>query len=282
MYHGAAKKRWAIFFWFYPLKELFFYGRGSLAVQISREAVLPAQNRLSGKVLHSISDGLSIDYDHLSGCPDFQRGGSAGRGTTSLEKCCTAFLMGWALIMMFGHDNFGWKRMVSESEIQTGKITEVVLLALMMTNWQLQLYNVCNENVQCAMEMCNIKKQFSILFSILHPIPSQWVKPSPLNLFNCSRPPKPNLFSPPLQEFNFSDMYQGGGGVPLTEHWAALLQNIRFGQVEEPMTLLARRLLFWWSSNETLWGVRDLTGLKSCENKWHGIVLVMYFDVHVQ
>ena len=41
--------------------------------------------------------------------------------------------------------------MVSESEIQTGKITEVVLLALMMTNWQLQLYNVCNENVQCAM-----------------------------------------------------------------------------------------------------------------------------------
>ena len=94
MYHGAAKKRWAIFFWFYPLKELFFYGRGSLAVQISREAVLPAQNRLSGKVLHSISDGLSIDYDHMSGCPDFQRGGSAGRGTTSLEKCCTAFLMG--------------------------------------------------------------------------------------------------------------------------------------------------------------------------------------------
>ena len=74
---------------------------------------------------------------------------------------------------------------------------------MMMTNWQLQLYNVCNENVQCAMEMCNIKKQFSILFSILHPIPSQWVKPSPLNLFNCSRPPKPNLFSPPLQEFNF-------------------------------------------------------------------------------
>ena len=141
---------------------------------------------------------------------------------------------------------------------------------------------MCNGNVQCAMEMCNIKKQFSILFSILHPIPSQWVKPSPLNLFNCSRPPKPNLFSPPLQEFNFSDMYQGGGGVPLTEHWAALLQNIRFGQVEEPMTSLARRLLFWWSSNETLWGVRDLTGLKSCENKWHGIVLVMYFDVHVQ
>ena len=105
--------------------------------------------------------------------------------TASLEKCCTAFLMGWALIMMFGHDNFGWKRMVSESEIQTGKITEVVLLALMMTNWQLQLYNVCNENVQCAMEMCNIKKQFSILFSILHPIPSQWVEWNPVLLI-CS------------------------------------------------------------------------------------------------
>ena len=69
-----------------PERAVFFYRRGSLAVQISREVVLPAQNHLSGKVLHSISDGLSIDYDHLSGCPDFQRGGSAGRGTTSLEK----------------------------------------------------------------------------------------------------------------------------------------------------------------------------------------------------
>ena len=32
-----------LFFWFYPLKELFFSRRGSLAVQISREVVLPAQ-----------------------------------------------------------------------------------------------------------------------------------------------------------------------------------------------------------------------------------------------
>ena len=54
--------------------------------------------------------------------------------------------------------------MVSESEIQTGKITEVVLLALMMTNWQLQLYNVCNENVQCAMTMCNEYVQLQLQF----------------------------------------------------------------------------------------------------------------------
>ena len=90
----SRKKMLGNFFLVLPPERAVFYGRGSLAVQISREAVLPAQNRLSGKVLHSISDGLSIDYDHLSGCPDFQRGGSAGRGTTSLEKCCTAFLMG--------------------------------------------------------------------------------------------------------------------------------------------------------------------------------------------
>ena len=132
------------FFGFTPWKSCFFLVGGPWLSRFPGRWFCRHRNHLSGKVLHSVSDGLSINYDHLSGCPDFQRGGSAGRGTTSLEKCCTAFLMGWALIMMFGHDNFGWKRMVSESEIQTGKITEVVLLALMMTNWQLQLYNVCN------------------------------------------------------------------------------------------------------------------------------------------
>ena len=39
----SRKKSWATFFWFYPLKELFFSRRGSLAVQISREVVLQAQ-----------------------------------------------------------------------------------------------------------------------------------------------------------------------------------------------------------------------------------------------
>ena len=39
MYPEAAKKMWAIFFWFYPLKQLFF----SEGVQISREGVLLAQ-----------------------------------------------------------------------------------------------------------------------------------------------------------------------------------------------------------------------------------------------
>ena len=103
VYHRAAKNAGQLFFWFYPLKELFFSRRGSLAVQISREVVLPAQepplwkssaqhfwwaehklwssvwlsrfperwfcwqrNHLSGKVLHSISDGLSIDHISIS------------------------------------------------------------------------------------------------------------------------------------------------------------------------------------------------------------------------
>ena len=39
MYPGAAEKIWATFFWFYPLKQMFF----SEGVQISREGVLLAQ-----------------------------------------------------------------------------------------------------------------------------------------------------------------------------------------------------------------------------------------------
>ena len=88
------------FFWFYPLKELFFSRRGPWLSRFPGRWFCRHRNHLSGKVLHSISDGQSINYDHLSGCPDFQRGGSAGRGTTSLGKCCTAFLMGWALIIL--------------------------------------------------------------------------------------------------------------------------------------------------------------------------------------
>ena len=42
MYHRAAKK-FGQLFWFYPLQELFFSRRWSLAVQISRQLELASQ-----------------------------------------------------------------------------------------------------------------------------------------------------------------------------------------------------------------------------------------------
>ena len=88
MYPEAAKKMWAIFFWFSPLKQLFF----SEGVQISREGVLLAQEPplwksaarhfwwAEQKLWWAVFFSLGAP-----GCPDFQRGGSAGRGTPSLE-----------------------------------------------------------------------------------------------------------------------------------------------------------------------------------------------------
>ena len=87
MYPGAAEKIWATFFWFYPLKQLFFWSGSRFPGRRFRLH----RNRLPGNVLYNISDGLSMKYDELifpwgaPGCPDSQRGGSAGRGTPSLE-----------------------------------------------------------------------------------------------------------------------------------------------------------------------------------------------------
>ena len=69
----SRKKSWATFFWFYPLKELFFSRRGIwLSSFTGRGSAGGSENPLSGKV------GLSINY----GCPNFHRGSSAGRGTS--------------------------------------------------------------------------------------------------------------------------------------------------------------------------------------------------------
>ena len=61
MYPQAAEKIWATFFWFYPLKQLFFWN-GS---RFPGRGFCWHRNPLSGKALHNISDGLSIKHDEL-------------------------------------------------------------------------------------------------------------------------------------------------------------------------------------------------------------------------